>query len=856
MLFIAILMVSGCASNPSTLAPVPLSSSPTAPLPLPTPVVPLTFACPDEWQNAYEPLIEAFRNLHPEIGIQIVSWDQAVGDAPPWSVDAVRRLASVSDTAIAAPGLGPSITRQGLLRDLAPFIEADPGFEPGDFWPGVLDAHRWDSGTWAIPAQIRLQLLAYDKDALKEADMMAPQPDWSYDDFLVMVQALTRQQSDGIQRYGFADRRFMGLWGMVDAPWRQDSDGHPIPVLDDPLLIEQVQGYVDLALRHGVMPRGEQSTLTPAATWSQSVPVLDVVSQPTDFGLLPFPGASQRGTHFSDLAYVMSAGTAYPDAAWQWLAFLSRQPVATSQGQRGIPARRSVVETTAYWKTLPQTTAAACQQALSRLSPGPLREVAEPAEQAVTQILAGEAPMNRAWSAAQSQAWMRLAMASVEPTPTPFPVARPQPTSQQTTVIRFFTPAFLSRYEKAAALFESEHPNIRVRIVKFYEIGTEIEPGVIVTKFPDAAAGSDCFKAPPPDESDWALVLDLDPLLNLDPAFPLDDLAFLDRFRPNGTLRGIPAEIDFGVLWYNRALFDATGVSYPQAGWTLEQFLDVARTLTTGEDSQKQYGFVPYVGEGATFDYFTAQFGAGRFDLSISPPRPLFDTPEMVRAVRWYTDLTLAHGVKPALPVNDWTSAVLDHNRATLDELVRSEQAAMWTGLCANHRSFGLDSADLGVAPLPLGPAGVYPPADVEGYYISAKAQHPAACWEWIKFLTGQTSLFSGIPARRSVLESPAYRTRLGEETLDTYRYVLSHSETLPDAEVDGPWTWADYWLLEAVDAVLGGQPVEDALSQAQSYAERYTQCLRREGIVGQTAEVKSLASCAQEVDPDYPVDE
>ena len=40
------------------------------------------------------------------------------------------------------------------------------------------------------------------------------------------------------------------------------------------------------------------------------------------------------------------------------------------------------------------------------------------------------------------------------------------------------------------------------------------------------------------------------------------------------------------------------------------------------------------------------------------------------------------------------------------------------------------------------------------GYYISAQAKEPQACWQWITFLSQEPGAVQGLPARRSLAES------------------------------------------------------------------------------------------------------
>ncbi|HAX72453.1 MAG TPA: sugar ABC transporter substrate-binding protein, partial [Firmicutes bacterium] len=59
--------------------------------------------------------------------------------------------------------------------------------------------------------------------------------------------------------------------------------------------------------------------------------------------------------------------------------------------------------------------------------------------------------------------------------------------------------------------------------------------------------------------------------------FP-EELSKLYTF--DGNVYAIPKDIDTVGLWYNKTLFDAAGVSYPDETWTWETLLDAAQKLT------------------------------------------------------------------------------------------------------------------------------------------------------------------------------------------------------------------------------------------------------------------------------------
>ena len=98
------------------------------------------------------------------------------------------------------------------------------------------------------------------------------------------------------------------------------------------------------------------------------------------------------------------------------------------------------------------------------------------------------------------------------------------------------------------------------------------------------------------------LLLDLDDLIDNDPDAQAV-LADIDenlingmRTRPSGKLNFFPTEWNNIVIYYNKDLFDAAGLDYPQYGWTWEEFREtaIALTLRDAAGNPTQYGyFVP-----------------------------------------------------------------------------------------------------------------------------------------------------------------------------------------------------------------------------------------------------------------------
>lgn len=127
-------------------------------------------------------------------------------------------------------------------------------------------------------------------------------------------------------------------------------------------------------------------------------------------------------------------------------------------------------------------------------------------------------------------------------------------------------------------------------------------------------------------------------------------------------------------MYYNRDLFDARGVAYPQAGWTWQDFLSTAKQLTTvegkGEGQTGHWGFVAHPMVGDVFP-FVLQHGGKMMDDLLRPTHLIFDDLLVAEAIQWYTDLGLVHEVMPIV----LRDAVDDHSRIPLDKFALQEAA-------------------------------------------------------------------------------------------------------------------------------------------------------------------------------------
>jgi ABC-type glycerol-3-phosphate transport system substrate-binding protein len=831
-------------------------------LPEGNPIV--TFACDSADLAHFQDLAREFEATQSEVAVQVVSFDEILeagdSDLPPG--EAALRVLSAADTAKWFPT--STELQQGVFRDLGPLMQADAAFQEEDFYPGLLEAFQQGDGTYALPGGGELTLLFFDRDAFDAAGESYPAAGWSWDDFVQKAHLLARLEASEITRYGYVPALGAGLLeGYLanhQAPLQDTTVRPPQPLLDSPPVVEAVKWYTDLALRQRVAPalsRQEdqaQANLLiregQAAMWTELASNWAKRSSPANVGVAPLPADGPVGTTpLVVYGYVMSAGTSQPEAAWRWLSYLSRQePVGWTSYT--VPAWRSVAESGGLWarldETLVETYRYALEHALVQIP-----TASDPARQALWQavdaILGGDMEVEAALAEAQQVLLSGSAGASstieVEVPPVPALTATPVETGEQAVTITFMGGVHKQEaYLKLADAFHQLHPDIKVRV--------RTEPAyddyIDATKM---AQASDCFRWRSEDVStrDLPYLLSLDPFLDADPDFPQDDYYSLlwDRCRRDGSTWCLPFDSFVGVIRYREALFDSAGVDYPQDGWTLDDLLAMSVALTKGEGAGKVYGFSGYH-EDAAVHWIVGLRGGGLWDTDADPPRPRFDDPEVVEAVRWYADLVRVHQVSPVihLPVSvdnvgEWWGA---------RELVETSKVAIWFWYPGGYTPPRVTTAAM--ASLPQHNGQNLPYVGLSAHFISAQTEHPEACWQWLSYLSDHLGAVQGVPARSSLAESPAFRQKVGGEVADVYLAALAQAtDDVYAVECQHRWAWWPLrWFDEAYGAVLDGADAVQALGLAQYKAEEYLLCLEtKPGL----EEEDRIQTCVQEVDSD-----
>jgi multiple sugar transport system substrate-binding protein len=827
-------------------------------------VVTIGFAAPEFERAAYEPLIEAFNQQNRDVQVQFVVLEQG----PVQSIDQlVRQAVSAADTA-ASFFLRPEDIANGLVRDLKPLLEADPSFERDDYYPGALAPADAGGGIYLLPRTLQLSLLSYNKDLWAQRGLPPPKPGWTWSDLLAAAEQLAQRRGDTVDVYGLAEGStgIAALSGLLaEAGVDRAALAAGRARIDQPAVAAALQRVAELA-KSGAIYSGQP--LQPdallkliadqrAAMWFDAPVIVgpDVPKPSFATGLATLPPTG--GPRFGGAeGYIMSSGTQHPEAAWRWLAFLSKQelrrPFVEAGTLTSAPARKSLAEKSGFWKQLDVDAAAAVHAALEQ--PGAALAgfsandnlVADALGQALAAVVGGKRSATQALADAQAQLDSGIAAALATPSPTPdkspVMVATPAPDGPApgATAITFNVPLFeASQLRRLAQDFNRQHPELFVKLN-----GVPLDEKASLAKM---ATGGDCFFWPDPAAaSQISGTLDLQPLADADPSFDLSDYppALLAPFRRGTGLYGLPYQVRLQALTYNQTAFDAAGLAHPSASWTAADFLSAAQRLTSGGDADKRYGYAALGEQTGNLLYFLGLLGA----QVTRGGAPNFTDPQVEQALRTYIDLL--RNSSPHQRIQGYSRA-LGFDGAAF-ELIEQGRIGMWFDLPSgmNIARVGVGAAERpsftrAIAPPPGADKASASSFEATGLYISATSQQPQACWEWLKFLGADLSALGGnFPARRSLAVSDAFTSGAPAGAAEVYAAYRPALDRAPSGAEPPDQHAADlYWLFRAADRALQGKDLGRELADAQALTASYLACVRAGGAAG---------SCAKQADPSY----
>lgn len=134
---------------------------------------------------------------------------------------------------------------------------------------------------------------------------------------------------------------------------------------------------------------------------------------------------------------------------------------------------------------------------------------------------------------------------------------------------------------------QSKYPNISIELIT----GKKLEELPAAGEIPDLIATSNYYMIDPLELGMASDLRDFVKMSSIDMnKFEPQAVKVIQNFGKNGEIYGIPFSMNYGIMAYNKDIFDLFGVEYPKDNMTWNQVIDLAKRVT------RQEGGVQYVG--------------------------------------------------------------------------------------------------------------------------------------------------------------------------------------------------------------------------------------------------------------------
>ncbi|MFD5215394.1 extracellular solute-binding protein [Microbacterium sp. NPDC058345] len=290
-----------------------------------------------------------------------------------------------------------------------------------------------------------------------------------------------------------------------------------------------------------------------------------------------------------------------------------------------------------------------------------------------------------------------------------------------------------------------------------------------------------------------------------------------DSYKVDDTAYAVPYRQDSWVLYYNKALFDAAGVDYPDGSWTWDDYADAATKLTSGDVK----GAYLHRWQSVVQGFANAQSDVSALDGDYSHMKDYYDL---------------------ALKLQD-EGAQVDFNTSSANQLTYqgefgTQKAAMmpmgtWytATLIAQQASGEADDFEWGIAPAPQRDSSTTGTdstpvtfGDPTGFGINAalSGDKAAAAKQFLEFAASEeaATVLAGIgitPALTNDAVTEVYFGVEGAPTDDLSKFAWSTHEVLAENPTSSKTAAIQGILGDMHTAIMSGSTdVDDALQEAQ----------------------------------------
>ena len=308
--------------------------------------------------------------------------------------------------------------------------------------------------------------------------------------------------------------------------------------------------------------------------------------------------------------------------------------------------------------------------------------------------------------------------------------------------------------EKVIADFMKQYPNIKVELVPFAEesldnyLATQAAAGTM----PDVVYGWDNLSY----YAAQGWLYPLDKFIDADPEKANYNKTSVDGFVLGGKTYALPAWLQFSTVVVNLDLIDALNLDRPEYDWTIEDFVDLAKSATTDEysglnhvDQLDQYFMTVSMKNEAQWGYNpetrTYNLAGGEWEKAQATVNELLKYPGLVADALRNSELANKG------QMDDYAKKFGMNADGLADGKILIAAQSTWDNIWLKNLTFDWDfypvpgSKDAGYKELVHADYGI----------MLSTAKDPEACYEFLKYITvGKDGLISRMTYRKDYFAS------------------------------------------------------------------------------------------------------
>ena len=358
--------------------------------------------------------------------------------------------------------------------------------------------------------------------------------------------------------------------------------------------------------------------------------------------------------------------------------------------------------------------------------------------------------------------------------------------------------------------FMNENPDINVQIIQIPGDSYSQKINTMVSSN-TAADVMLLYECDMPVLANAGKIISLDKYISSATQFKANDLipAVTSLSALNGATYGLPWCYANEILYYNKDMFDAAHVSYPNSDWTWDDFRQAAQKLTITKDGKTTQWGTDAITDGVWYSLI-GSYGDDIVGKNIT--------------------LSLGDGAKKALQfeddlVNKYKVSPVPSSTTNQNDLFSSSQAAMTergSWLISSYKDLGF-KWDISV--LPKGTTS-YSSMHTGFFSISKQSKNQDAAWKFVEFCMGDKGQemiekgFNNISTRKSVAEKGAYQLS-GTNGPSNWDVMTQTSDFAKIGYVLLPSGVTSDLITKFQAAVSGQESVDQALSEGIAQAQQ-----------------------------------